>query len=154
SAARMPPAAPTPTITTSVFSVAMVSALHALGPRLQADDRFAGERLFARQIVGRELRLRAGETDQTPTGAVLVAAVARVGEHAFDGVLMHDVEERLRGRPHEERRLALLQRRDGFVLLRRREAAERLAVSLRAMGVELDEPGAIKILLVRIRAGE
>src|SRR5215475_12206412 len=99
SAARMPPAAPTPTITTSVFSVAMALTLHALVPRLQADDRFAGERLFARQIVGRELRLRAREADQTPTGEALVAAVDRVGEHALDGVLVHDIEERLSGRP-------------------------------------------------------
>jgi hypothetical protein len=54
----------------------------------------------------------------------------------------------LRGRPREGGRLALLQRADGFVLLFRRETAERLAVSLRAMGVELGKAAPVEILLI------
>ena len=58
-----------------------------------------------------------GKSDQAPAGEVLVAAIDRVGEHAFHGVGAQRVEERLRGRPGEARRLALLERGDHFVLL-------------------------------------
>ena len=50
--------------------------------------------------------------------------------------------------------LPCFQRGDGFVLLFRGQPAERLAVSLRAMGVELDDAGPIEFLLVGIGAGE
>src|SRR5205085_3847245 len=90
SAARIPPAAPIPTIMTSVFSVAMVSALPRQG--LQADDRRARERLLALHIGGREGGLCAREADEAPAREVLVAAIDRVGEHAFHGVRAHGVE--------------------------------------------------------------
>src|SRR5947207_402904 len=85
SAARIPPAAPAPTMTTSVFSVAM-AAPSALRPGLQAGHRQPGECLSALHVCRRECRLRAGEADQAPARKVLVAAIDRVGEHALDGV--------------------------------------------------------------------
>ena len=57
-------------------------------------------------------------------------------------------------RPGEGGRLALLQRTDGLVLLRGGEPPERLAVGLRAMGIELRQAAAIEILQVGIGAGE
>ena len=87
-----------PTMTTSVFSVAMAYPLptRALGRCLQADDGRARERLLALQIRRRENRLRAGKADQAPAREVLVAAVERVGEHAFHRVRPKGVEELLR----------------------------------------------------------
>src|SRR5205085_9464229 len=55
SAARIPPTAPIPTMTTSVFSVAILLYSRYWG---------ACERLFAFDIVARENRLRAGQANQ------------------------------------------------------------------------------------------
>src|SRR5690348_12917298 len=112
SAARMPPAAPTPTMTTSVFSVAMVSSPSACGLRLQPDDGQARERLAALHVFGGEFQLRAREAYQLPAGELLVAAVDRVGEHAFHRVRAQRVEKGDGRRPGELARLALLERRD------------------------------------------
>src|SRR5262245_7214614 len=101
SAARMPPAAPTPTMTTSVFFGCHGSSPPARGLRLQADDGHARECLLARHVLRGEHGLRAGETDQPPAGEILVAAIDRVGEHAFHRMGAQRVEERLLGRPGE-----------------------------------------------------
>src|SRR5215470_691257 len=154
SAARMPPAAPAPTMTTSVFSVAM-AATSALRLRLQAGHRQPCERLPAAHVLRREGRLRAREADEAPAREVLVAAIDRVGEHAFDGVGAQRVEEGLLGRPAEARGLAAFDRADHLVLLRSRELDEALvAVGLAAMLVERGQPASIEILQVRIGAGE
>ena len=88
-----------PTMTTSVFSVAMAHALLGAGLCLQAGDGGAGERLavLAMSALGVE-QLRAGKADQPPAREILVAAIDRVGEHAFHGVGAQRVEEGLRGR--------------------------------------------------------
>src|SRR5207247_5129263 len=83
SAARIPPAAPTPTMTTSVFSVAMAHILPSAGLSLQADDGEPRERFAALHVRRGEFHLPAGESHQAPSGEVLVAAVNRVGEHSF-----------------------------------------------------------------------
>ena len=67
-----------------------------------------------------KLHLRAGKTDEAPAGEVLVAAIDRVGEHAFHRVRAERVEEGLRRGPGEAGRLAVLERGDHFVLLARR----------------------------------
>src|SRR5262249_58442825 len=108
SAARMPPAAPTPTMTTSVFSVAMVDLPSAGRAALQADDGQPRERFAALHVGGGEFRLRAGESDQAPAGKPLVAAVDRVGKQAFHRVRAHSVEECRGRRPGELGGLALL----------------------------------------------
>ena len=99
-----------------------------------------------------ELHLRARKADQPPAGEVLVAAVNRVGEHALHGVFAHGVEERLRGRPDEFGRLAVFERGDDFVLLRRRQTAERLAVCRLAVRVELGEAVPVEFLFVLVGA--
>src|SRR5262245_24257214 len=114
SAARMPPVPPTPTMTTSVFSVAMVLASR---PGLQTGHRQPREGLLALHVGLGEGGLRAGKADEPPAGKVLVAAIDRIGKHAFDRMRAYGVEECLRARPGEARRLALLDRRDHLVLL-------------------------------------
>src|SRR5215470_6730771 len=101
SAARIPPATPTPTMTTSVFSVAMAHILPSAGLGLQSDDGQPRERSAALHVCRGEFHLRAGESHQPPSGEVLVAAVNRVGEHPFHGVSAHGVEEGDRRGPRE-----------------------------------------------------
>src|SRR5207245_6221842 len=103
--------------------------------RLQADDGYARERLLARHVLRREHRLRAGETDQPPAGEVLVAAVDRVGKHAFHGVGPQRVEERLLSRPSETRSLALLERRNHLILPCAIKARKWRLVGLAALGI-------------------
>src|ERR1051325_6062951 len=147
SAARTPPAAPTPTMTTSVFRVAMTSGRRRFaGLRLQADDCRARECLFVLQVRRRVDRLAAGEAHQPPAGEVLVAAVHRIREQALDGVRAKRVEELLRRRPREAGRLALLECRDHLVLLRAVQPHERLAVRLAAVRLELRESPAVELL--------
>src|SRR5215472_4689513 len=127
SAARMPPAAPTPTMTTSVFSVAMA---YPPSPslRLQSDDRQPRERSAAQHVGGGEFHLCARESHQAPAGEVLVAAVNRVGEHPFHRVRAHGVEESGRRGPGELARLALFERADHLILLRGGKKPERFFV--------------------------
>src|SRR5438552_13803203 len=100
SAARMPPAPPTPTMTISVLSVAISCPPRGrFGLRLQAHHRRAGEGLFALELGLGELRLRPGEADEPPAREVLVAAIDGVGEHALHRVGAQRVEEALRARP-------------------------------------------------------
>src|SRR5215472_1696798 len=126
SAARIPPAAPTPTMTTSVFSVAMAHILPSAGLGLQTNDGQPREWSAALHVRRGELQLPAGESDQPPAGEVLVAAVNRVGEHPFHRVRAHGVEEGGRRGPGELARLALFDRGDDLVLLRGGETAERV----------------------------
>src|ERR1700722_21033112 len=102
SAARMPPAAPTPTMTTSVLVMAMASAPpRVVGARLQPDDGHARERFAALHVGRREHRLGAREIHLPPPREVAVAAVDGVGEQPLHGVGAHGVEERLCARPDE-----------------------------------------------------
>src|SRR2546423_8847302 len=149
SAARMPPAPPTPTMTISVFSVAILRpAAQRFGLRLQSHHRRAGEGLFALELGLTELRLRAREADKPPAREVLVAAIDRVGEHAFHGVSAQRVEKTLRTRPGKAFCLPRFQRGDHRVLLCRRRQRETGIVGFAAIGIELNEPVAIKFLLV------
>src|SRR5436309_209961 len=84
----------------------------------RAAESFRSEGFLARHISWREGRMRAGEADESPAGEVLVAAIDRVGKHAFDRVGAQRVEERLRARPAKARGLALLERADHLVLAR------------------------------------
>src|SRR5262249_58022287 len=92
SAARIPPAAPTPTMTTSVFSVAMAHILPSARFGLQADDGQPRERFAALHVRRGEFHLPAGESHQAPSGEVLVAAVNRVGTQSLHRVRAHGVE--------------------------------------------------------------
>src|SRR5258708_23756564 len=153
SAARIPPAAPAPTMTTSVFSVAMAWT-SALRLGLQAGHGEPRECRLALHVGRREGRLRSREADEAPAREVLVAAIDRVGEHALDRVRAQRVEEGLLARPGEARGLARFKRRDHLVLLRGAQLGKRLAVRLAAIFIERREPAAIEILQIRIGAGE
>src|SRR3954447_26519097 len=135
SAARMPPAAPAPTMTTSVFSVAMTLALPHRGLRLQTDHGRSLISLAALHVGGGKLRLRARKAHEAPAGEILIAAIDRVGEHALDGVDAHGVEEGLGLRPGEIRSLAGVERLEHFILLGGAEPRERCVLRLLAIGV-------------------
>ena len=126
----------------------------ALTLRLQADHGCARERLPILQIRRREHRLRAGEAHQTPAREVLVAAVDRVGKHAFHGVRADGVEKHLRCGPRESGGLALLERRNHFVLPRGIQPDERLVIGLATIRIELSEPAPVEILKIGVGAGE
>src|SRR5262249_36808249 len=101
SAARIPPAAPTPTMTTSLFSVAMAHILPPAGFAWTAAEGYPRDRFAALHVRRGEFHLPAGESHQAPSGEVLVAAVNRVGKHSFHRVRAHGVEESGRRGPGE-----------------------------------------------------
>src|SRR5258705_4916561 len=99
SAARIPPAPPTPTMTTSVFSVAILCPpAGRFGLRLQSHHGSPRESLLALKLRLSELRLRTGETDQPPAREVLVPAIDGISEHALHRMGAERVEEPLRAR--------------------------------------------------------
>ena len=126
----------------------------ALGHCLQADDGFARECLFALHIRWREDGLRARETHQAPAGEVLVAAVERVGKHAFHRVRPKNTEKFARSGIREPGCVAVFEGSDHFVLLFGTEANEWLFVSDAAVGLELGEAAAVEILQLGVSAGE
>src|SRR5262245_63186909 len=112
SAATIPPTAPMPTMTTSVFSVAIVPFLSRSGffrLGLKSDHWRPSERFLALHIGSREDGLGAWETDQTPAGEVSISAVNRVGKHAFHRMRPNCFEERLRCGPRSEEHTSELQ---------------------------------------------
>src|SRR4051794_32263000 len=154
SAARMPPAAPAPTMTTSVFSVAMTLALPHRGLRLQTDHRRSPISLAALHVGGGKLRLRARKAHEAPTREVLVAAIDWVGEHALDGVDAHSVEESLCRRPGEIAGLAGVECLEHFILLGGAEPRERRLLRLFTIGVECSQAAPVEILQIGVGAGE
>src|SRR5262249_37194465 len=152
SAARIPPAAPTPTMTTSLFSVAMAHILPSARFGLQADDGQPRERFAALHVRRGEFHLPAGESHQAPSGAALVAAVNRVAKYSFHRVRAHGVEEGGRRGPGELARLALFERGDDLVLLHGGETREGFFVVLAAVRIEGGEPAPIKVLQVGVGA--
>src|SRR5512145_544888 len=123
----MAPAAPTPTITTSVRSVAM-SGPPALGLGLHADHRCTREALAAFEIRLSENELRTGKADESPTGEILVPAVDGIREHPFHRVRSERVEERARTGPREAFGLAVFESTDRFILPLGRKPCERFAI--------------------------
>src|SRR6266545_3981120 len=87
--ARMPPVQPRPTITTST-SLSFVAMYRPPSAHVRNADRIIGERLVLEFLDVLPMhRDRAWETDQPPAGLVAVAAMDRVGEHAFHHRLVH-----------------------------------------------------------------
>src|SRR5579885_2389461 len=105
SAAMMPPAAPTPTITTSVFSVAIAQPSLGLCPRLETHNGLSRERFRAVHVIFGEHRLSAGKFDQPPACEILIPAVHGVGKHAFHRVAPHNFEKFVRLGPIKARYL-------------------------------------------------
>src|SRR6266850_3173294 len=149
SAASIPPTAPIPTMTTSVFSVAIT-----IPPALQTSDWRTCERLFALHIRLRENGLGAREADQAPASKVLVAAVDRIGEHAFHCVRPDNVEKLLRRGPCELCCLALFERRDHFILPHGLEPYEWLVIGFSAVRIKLGNPSPVEVLKICVCARE
>src|SRR3954470_12287948 len=149
SAARIPPAPPTPTMTTSVFSLAILRPpRRRFGLRLQAHHRRTREGLFALEFGFAELRLGAGKTDEPPAREVLVAAIDGVGKHALHRMGAQRIEESARVWPGKAFGLARFQRGDDGILLHGREARKRRAVGLAAISIELRQAMPIELLLI------
>src|SRR5262249_5249803 len=84
------------------------------------------------------------EAQHLPGDLVLVAAVDRVGEHAFHHVLIEHAEERPPRQPAFERDLAGLQGLEERFLLLGRAFVEGLAKGLAAIGVRARDRGAVE----------
>src|ERR1041384_1041563 len=159
--ARMVPLRPTPTTTASTgFSLVGMSVLsheqHMLGMAMLVERALAlqdvldrhGQRVVRHAVLLDMGRIRggnAGEADELPANLLAVAAVDRIRKEAFDGVVEHHVEEEAR-RHGVEWELALVERMQHLVLLRRRELVERLAVLLGAGCVHFSDRRAIDLL--------
>src|SRR5260370_30399287 len=142
---RMPPVQPRPTTTTST-SLSFVAIAPSPSAHVRDADGIALEFLVAEFLdIFAMHRDDAGEADHAPARLVAVAAVDRVGKHAFhhglvDGAPEHArrqtvVEGDLRGGEAEQNLLALL-------LV---HPVERLAVGLRAVRVGRRDAGAIEL---------
>src|SRR3954451_13591609 len=127
--AAVPPAAPSPTMTTSVF-LSLVAMSASVG---DLEDGVVGGRLVRRLhprpdplLDGGHGQLDSGELDQVPPDEVGVATVVGVAEHALERVLADGLEERARVR-QEPRRLVALDIAQHRILLLGRELGERRA---------------------------
>src|SRR5688572_21881923 len=143
--AAVPPAAPSPTMTTSVF----LSWVAMSAPPGDAEDGVVGggpvRGLHARAdplLHGRDGQLDAGEPDEVPADEVGVAAVVGIAEHALERVLEHRLEERV-GARGEPRRRAGLELAQDHVLLVGGKLCERRAEPGSRVRVERREPARV-----------
>src|SRR4051812_17786409 len=104
SLARMPPVQPSPTTTTST-SLSFV--LMAPSAHVRDAERLGRERLAAilRDVIAM-YRDDAGKTDDGPSRLVAIAAVDRIGIHAFDHGLIQRRPEQARRQPVVKRDFA------------------------------------------------
>src|SRR5438105_3363843 len=161
SLARMVPLRPTPTTTASTgFNRVAMSVLshqkHMLGMAVLVEHRFIlqnvedrhRQRVVWHAVLLDVLRIDgryAREAHQLPADLLAVAAVDRIGEEAFDGVVEKQAEEKSR-RHRLERKLALFERMQHLVLLRGGELVEGFAVLLRARRIDVGNRGAVGLL--------
>src|SRR5712691_7903516 len=143
--ARMPPVQPRPTITTST-SLSFVAMCRPPSAHVRNADRIIGERLvFEFLDVLAMHRDRARKADQPPAGLVAVAAMDRVGEHAFDHGLIDHGPELARGKPAVEIDAAGREPLQHLLALGFGELIEALAVGLAAVRVGGGDAGAIEL---------
>src|SRR4030081_2205513 len=105
SLARMPPVQPSPTMTTSTSLSFLVMARPST--HVRDAERFVRERLAA--ILLHMIAMHrddAGKADDGPACLVSVAAIDRIGIHAFDHGLIQRCPEQARRQPVVERDLA------------------------------------------------
>ena len=95
-----------------------------------------------------------GKADQPPAGEVLVAAVDRVGEHAFHGVRAQVLKNACAVGQTNPVALPCSSAVITSSCCAAGRAAERLAVCALAVRIELREAAPIEFLLVRVGAGE
>src|SRR5262245_37729820 len=145
---RMPPVQPSPTMATST-SFSFVTIV-APSTHVRDADRLGREFLVA--IFGDVFAMHrdhAGEADHAPAGFVAVAAVNRVGEHAFHHCLVDGAPERARRQAVVEGELAGGEGDEHLLALLVVEAVERLAIRLAAVRV-----GRRDALAVELRGGK
>src|ERR1700722_9614478 len=122
---------PTNTASTGLGVVAMTSALRPAGAALESDGGVGDALSMARHpffiiVVGPR------ESNHLPGPHVLIAAVDRIGEVAFLGVLQEHCEEGLTVDTVIEFDLAAFEPLEHLVLIRSRQFAERNAIEIRA----------------------
>ena len=145
SLARMPPVQPSPTITTST-SLSFVC--HVRPPQLMSamPTRLGRERLVAvfRDVLAVDGD-GAGKADHLPARLVAVAAIDRVGEHAFHHGLIEHGPEHAHRQAAGEADLAGREPDQHLLALRFVEPVEGLAIGLAAVGVGRRDAGAIEL---------
>src|SRR5262245_2221194 len=141
----MPPVQPRPTMTasTSFILFAMSSSVSA---HVRDAERVAGIFLVAKLLHVLIMHGdHSGEADDLPARLVPVAAVNRVGKHAFHDGLIHRGEEDARRRSVFERHLAGLETQEKLLALALGDFVETLAVGLDAKRISRCNAGAIQL---------
>src|SRR3954452_13246637 len=144
SLARMPPVQPNPTMTTSTslsFVVMARPSTHVRDAKRLVRERLAAILL---DVIAMD-RDDAGEADDGPPRLVAVAAVDRVGIHAFDHGLIHRRPEQTRRQPVVKSDFAGGQADQHLLALRVLDAVEWFAENLAAMRVGRLDAGAIEL---------
>src|SRR6185503_14007244 len=153
-----PPAPPRPTTTTSARSSLVAIALtraRVLVELCVVVSR-ALERLELRVhalLLRSHREAQARIADELPADEVLIAAVVRVAERAFERVPQHELEERARRR-REARRAIRFEIADELVLPLRRERRERAAGAGARVRIERREARGVSRPLRGQRIGE
>src|SRR5216684_8188487 len=130
---RMPPVQPRPTTTTST-SLSFVAIAPSSSAHVRDADRIALEFLVAEFLdIFAMHRDDAGEAEHAPARLVAIAAVDRVGEHAFHHGLVHGAPERAHRQAAVEGDLGGREADQHLLALLRVEAVEGLAKRLAAM---------------------
>src|SRR5882762_7671132 len=124
--AMIAPVQPRPMITASFLG----SSLAILRLPINGNGAF-GIRLVVLADMVAIIVTRAGKADHLPARHVLVAAIERIGEEAFHGVLQHQFEKLLGAEtgPQLQGDLAAVQSGQHRLLLLRRQSAEIFFVS-------------------------
>src|SRR6266702_8826496 len=139
--ARIEPVQPRPMITASFLgSTRAISASHPVD-----GNRPVRIGLVVLVDMVAIVVARAGEADHLPARHILVAAIERIGEEAFHGVLQHQLEKLLGAETglQLEGYFAAVQSGQYYILLVRRQGAEIFLVSGVGIVVQRPQPQAI-----------
>src|SRR5438309_8836395 len=141
----MPPVQPRPTMTTST-SFILVAMSSSGSTHVRDAERIGGVFLVAKFLDVLIMHGdNSGEADDLPARLVPVAAVDRVGEHAFHDGLIHRGEENAGGRSVFECYLAGLKTQEKFLALALGDLIETLTVGLDAERIGGRNAGAIQL---------
>src|SRR5580692_5920159 len=122
---------PTNTASTGLRVVAMILAFRPAGTALES-DRGVGYALSVARHPLFIIVVGPGESNHLPGPHILIAAVDRIGEVAFLGVLQEHREEGLTVDTVIEFDLTAFETLEHLVLVRSRQFAERNAIEIRA----------------------
>src|SRR5690349_1229136 len=138
-----PPAPPKPTTTTSARSSLVAIALSRgrvlVELRVIVGGAERGLELGVHALLfGRHRQAQTRIADELPADEVLIAAVARIAERAFERVPEHELEERARRRREPGHAIAF-EIADELVLALRRQRGERCAAARARVRIERRE---------------